>query len=137
MFKSRLVFCGRVSMQRFLVFPVLTVTHSRQNNQYPVIVRMKIPFYTIDAFTSEPFSGNPAAVCPLEDDLSDDLKQSIATEMNISETCYITKEQNESFQSGQCFGLRWFTPTNEVPLCGHATLAAATVLFRVGLGSKI
>ena len=94
---------------------------------------MKIPFYTIDAFTSEPFSGNPAAVCPLEADISDDLKQSIATEMNISETCYITKERSESFQSGQCFGLRWFTPTNEVPLCGHATLAAATVLFRVGL----
>ena len=56
-------------------------------------VRMKIPFYTIDAFTSEPFSGNPAAVCPLEADISDDLKQSIATEMNISETCYITKER--------------------------------------------
>ena len=53
---------------------------------------MKIPFYTIDAFTSEPFSGNPAAVCPLEADISDDVKQSIATEMNISETCYITKE---------------------------------------------
>ena len=108
---------------------------------------MKIPFYTIDAFTSEPFSGNPAAVCPLETDLCDALKQSIATEMNISETCYITKEsdihnrmnkmiiylqgKDESFQSAQSFGLRWFTPTNEVPLCGHATLAAVTVLFRV------
>ena len=55
---------------------------------------MKIPFYTIDAFTSEPFSGNPAAVCPLETDLCDALKQSIATEMNISETCYITKESD-------------------------------------------
>ena len=92
---------------------------------------MKIPFYTIDAFTSEPFSGNPAAVCPLETDLPDELKQSIATEMNISETCFITKERDESFQNTQTFGLRWFTPTNEVPLCGHATLAAATVLFRV------
>ncbi len=60
---------------------------------------MKIPFYTIDAFTSEPFSGNPAAVCPLEDDLSDKLKQNIATEMNISETCFITKERDESFKN--------------------------------------
>ena len=109
---------------------------AKQSVSKDCFIRMKIPFYTIDAFTSEPFSGNPAAVCPLEADLCDDLKQSIATEMNISETCYITKERSESFQSGQCFGLRWFTPTNEVPLCGHATLAAATVLFRVGIGSN-
>merc|ERR1711872_949557 len=51
--------------------------------------------------------------------------------MNISETCYVTKLEGSSFSTGQMFGLRWFTPTNEVPLCGHATLAAATILFRV------
>ena len=108
---------------------------------------MELSFYTVDAFTPHPFSGNPAAVCPLEDDISDNVKQSIATEMNISETCFITKvvrcqvceqcepnicqEKGKSFQDCEEFGLRWFTPTNEVPLCGHATLAAATVLFRV------
>jgi len=92
---------------------------------------MKIPIWTVDAFTNKPFSGNPAAVCLLEDDIPDALKQAIATEMNISETCYLTKAEKESFSEGQKFGLRWFTPTNEVPLCGHATLAAATVLFQV------
>jgi len=91
---------------------------------------MKLQYFTVDAFTSEPFTGNPAAVCPLEEDVSDSLKQSIAKEMNISETCFITKESDTNFETGEIFGLRWFTPTNEVPLCGHATLAAATVLFR-------
>ena len=56
---------------------------------------------------------------------------SIAAEMNISATCYVTKAESESFSGGQQFGLRWFTPTNEGPLCGHGTLAAATVLFQV------
>ena len=92
---------------------------------------MKIPIWTVDAFTSSPFSGNPAAVCLLDEDIPDSIKQSIAAEMNISETCYVTKLEGSSFSTGQMFGLRWFTPTNEVPLCGHATLAAATVLFRV------
>ena len=55
---------------------------------------MKLQYFTVDAFTSEPFTGNPAAVCPLEEDVSDSLKQSIAKEMNISETCFITKVQN-------------------------------------------
>ena len=92
---------------------------------------MKIPIWTVDAFTSKPFSGNPAAVCLLEQELPDDLKQNIAAEMNISETCFVTKQKTESFSQGEKFGLRWFTPTNEVPLCGHATLAAATVLYQV------
>ena len=92
---------------------------------------MKIPIWTVDAFTNKPFSGNPAAVCLLEEDIPDALKQSIAAEMNLSETCYVTKAEKVSFSEGQQFGLRWFTPTNEVPLCGHATLAAATVLFQV------
>jgi len=92
---------------------------------------MRIPIWTVDAFTSKPFSGNPAAVCLLEEDLPDDLKQNIAAEMNISETCFVTKQKIGSFSAGEKFGLRWFTPTNEVPLCGHATLAAATVLFQI------
>jgi len=92
---------------------------------------VKIQYYTVDAFSQEPFSGNPAAVCLLQQDLSDQLKQSIAREMNISETCFLTKEENEDFKTAGVFGLRWFTPTNEVPLCGHATLAAATVLFKM------
>ena len=74
----------------------------------------KIPICTIDAFTSSPFGGNPAAVCLLEDDLEDDLKQKIALEMNLSETAFVTKEKGTSFQTGTDFGLRWFTPTNEV-----------------------
>ena len=97
---------------------------------------MRIPIWTVDAFTNKPFSGNPAAVCLLDDDLPDSLKQSIAAEMNISETCYVTKSKNETFSAGQQFGLRWFTPTNEVPLCGHATLAAATILFQVSKNSN-
>jgi len=92
---------------------------------------MKIPIWIVDAFTDKPFSGNPAAVCLLEEDIPDTLKQSVAAEMNLSETCYVSKVENCSFSEGNQFGLRWFTPTNEVPLCGHATLAAATVLFQV------
>jgi len=91
----------------------------------------KIQICTIDAFTSVPFSGNPAAVCLLEDDLDDDLKQKIAAEMNISETAFVTKINGNDFKTGNTFGLRWFTPTNEVPLCGHATLASAKALFAV------
>ena len=58
---------------------------------------MRLTFYTVDAFTSKPFTGNPAAVCYLEEDISDQLKQSIAKEMNISETCFITKVLSINF----------------------------------------
>jgi len=85
---------------------------------------------TVDAFTSKPFSGNPAAVCLLEDDIPDQLKQQIGTEMNISETAFVTKHPDSDFKTGDSFGLRWFTPSTEVVLCGHATLAAAAVIFR-------
>jgi len=93
---------------------------------------MQLPVWTVDAFTDQPFSGNPAAVCLLEQDIPDRLKQALATEMNISETCFLTllPGATKGFKGESHFGLRWFTPTNEVPLCGHATLAAATVLFR-------
>lgn len=83
---------------------------------------MKIPFYQVDAFSSAVFSGNPAAVCILDGWIDDRLLQSIATENNLSETAYLVQNKND-------FELRWFTPTTEVELCGHATLASAFVQF--------
>ena len=83
-----------------------------------------IPIYQIDAFTNELFKGNPAAVCPLDTWVSEELMQSIAAENNLSETAFYV-------QKGDVFEIRWFTPTNEVSLCGHATLAAAYVEFFV------
>lgn len=83
---------------------------------------MKIPLYQIDAFTSKVFSGNPAAVCPLEEWLTDEQMQSIAAENNLSETAFFVKKE-------RFFELRWFTPKIEVDLCGHATLASAFVIF--------
>jgi len=90
------------------------------------------PIYIADAFTNTKFGGNSAAVCPLEQEIPDATKQLIAREMNLSETAYITKlHSNDTFENSSHFKLRWFTPTTEVPLCGHATLAAAFVLFNV------
>jgi len=90
------------------------------------------PIYIVDAFTNTKFGGNSAAVCPLEQEIPDATKQLIAREMNLSETAYITKlHSNDTFENSSHFKLRWFTPTTEVPLCGHATLAAAFVLFNV------
>lgn len=82
----------------------------------------RLRLYQIDAFTSERFSGNPAAVVPLEAWLDDATMQAIAAENNLSETAFFVPE-------GDGFGLRWFTPELEVKLCGHATLATAFVLF--------
>jgi PhzF family phenazine biosynthesis protein len=84
---------------------------------------MRIPLYQIDAFADGPFAGNPAAVCPLDAWLPDDLMQKIAAENNLSETAFFVPE-------GEDYRLRWFTPTTEVDLCGHATLASAYVVFR-------
>lgn len=83
---------------------------------------MKLKIYQVDAFTDKLFGGNPAAVCPLETWLPDSLMQNIAAENNLAETAFFVKE-------GEDYHLRWFTPTAEVPLCGHATLATAHVLF--------
>ncbi|KAM8762901.1 phenazine biosynthesis-like domain-containing protein 1 [Acanthopagrus schlegelii] len=92
---------------------------------------MEIPVFTLDAFTNLPFKGNPAAICPLMTELTDDMYQRIATEMNLSETAFITRvNSSDDFTTGSRFRLRWFTPTNEVNLCGHATLASAAVLFQ-------
>ena len=81
-----------------------------------------LPIYQVDAFTTELFSGNPAAVCVLTDPASDEVMQAIASENNLSETAFINI-------SVQPFSIRWFTPLMEVDLCGHATLAAARILF--------
>lgn len=84
---------------------------------------MRIPIYQIDAFTNRLFAGNPAAVCVLTEWLPDELMLAIAAENNLSETAFLVGE-------GGRYGLRWFTPVLEVDLCGHATLAAAFVVFR-------
>ncbi|MFC2069566.1 PhzF family phenazine biosynthesis protein [Chloroflexota bacterium] len=83
---------------------------------------MKIPIYQVDAFTSELFSGNPAAVCILDEWLDDERLQAIAAENNLSETAFLLQRNGE-------FEIRWFTPVTEVSLCGHATLASAFVVF--------
>jgi len=83
---------------------------------------MKIPMYQVDAFAGKVFSGNPAAVCPLESWLPDSQMQSIAAENNLAETAFFVK-------NGKGYKLRWFTPAVEVDLCGHATLAAASVIL--------
>lgn len=83
---------------------------------------MKIPIFQVDAFTSEVFKGNPAAVCPLDAWLPDAVLQSIAAENNLSETAFFVGR-------GGDYALRWFTPATEVDLCGHATLASAFVIF--------
>ena len=88
--------------------------------------------YIADAFTSVPFSGNPAAVCLLRQDISTEKKQCIASEMNLSETAFVLlgdPSGSGDFLSATDFNLQWFTPTCEVPLCGHATLATSAVLF--------
>ncbi len=84
---------------------------------------MKLPLYQIDAFTSRMFGGNPAAVVLLDTWLPDRALQAIAAENNLAETAFVVPH-------GEVMPLRWFTPTVEVDLCGHATLAAADVLFR-------
>jgi PhzF family phenazine biosynthesis protein len=83
----------------------------------------------VDAFTATPFQGNPAAVCVLEQTVDENWMQLVAREMNLSETAFVLKQENG-------FNLRWFTPTTEVPLCGHATLATAHVLWTEGYLAK-
>jgi len=83
---------------------------------------MKIPIYQVDAFTDKLFSGNPAAVCPLEEWLPDVTMQAIAEENNLSETAFFVRK-------GEAFELRWFTPKIEIALAGHPTLATAHVIY--------
>lgn len=83
---------------------------------------MQLPIYQIDAFTDRVLGGNPAAVCPLPTWLDDDVMQAVAAENNLSETAFFIR-------NGEDFDLRWFTPTVEVDLCGHATLATAFLIL--------
>lgn len=89
---------------------------------------MKLSLYQVDAFAKNVFEGNPAAICPLESWLPDQLMQSIALENNLSETAFFVKTDTG-------YDIRWFTPADEVDLCGHATLASAYVIFNE-LGCK-
>ncbi len=86
---------------------------------------MTIEIYQVDAFTDKPFSGNPAAVCILSGPADPVWMRNVAAEMNLSETAFLYRE-------GEGYSLRWFTPTTEVELCGHATLASAHVLWETG-----
>ncbi len=92
---------------------------------------LAIPMYQVDAFTDRPFHGNPAAVCLMDRRVDDGVLQAIAAENNLSETAFLWAEGGVAFQDADRFHLRWFTPTVEVPLCGHATLATSAVLFQV------
>jgi predicted PhzF superfamily epimerase YddE/YHI9 len=86
---------------------------------------MPLTITQVDAFTSKPFAGNPAAVCVLPGERDDSWMQNVAREMNLSETAFLLARADG-------YGLRWFTPTVEVDLCGHATLASAHVLWETG-----
>jgi PhzF family phenazine biosynthesis protein len=97
----------------------LLKNHSNQGDTMGQIITQ------VDAFTNKAFAGNPAAVCVLPVPQSDRWMQNVAQEMNLSETAFLVKQDDG-------FNLRWFTPTVEVPLCGHATLASAHVLWSEG-----
>jgi predicted PhzF superfamily epimerase YddE/YHI9 len=93
---------------------------------------MGLAIYQVDAFTDRPFAGNPAGVCPLPLPAfpAAGWMQAVAAEMNVAETAFLVRRRDGS---GSGFDLRWFTPTVEVELCGHATLASAHLLWEVGL----
>ncbi|HME36971.1 MAG TPA: PhzF family phenazine biosynthesis protein [Candidatus Sulfotelmatobacter sp.] len=93
---------------------------------------MRIPLFHVDAFASQPFTGNPAAVCPLGSWLDDELLRQVAAENNLSETAFFVPRHghNNRPHAGH-YDLRWFTPRCEVKLCGHATLASAYVVLSV------
>ncbi len=84
-----------------------------------------IPLFVVDAFADRPFSGNPAAICLLPSETPSEWMQSMASEMNLAETAFV-------FRTADGLQLRWFTPVCEVDLCGHATLAAAHILWQEG-----
>ena len=87
---------------------------------------MKIKVFTVDAFTDKLFSGNPAGVCLVDEELSENTMIGISSEMNLSETAFVKKTEDG-------LNLRWFTPKVEVQLCGHATLASAHILWQEGV----
>ena len=87
---------------------------------------MGMMMYQVDSFTDKPFSGNPAAVCIMDELQDESWMQNVAREMNLSETAFLHKQV-------EGYNLRWFTPAVEVELCGHATLASAHILWEIGL----
>ncbi|MEA2693019.1 MAG: hypothetical protein QOJ16_2406 [Acidobacteriota bacterium] len=95
---------------------------------------MPLPIYQVDAFTDRPFAGNPAAVCLLPAPREEAFLQAVAREMNLAETAFLVRRNGATPADGDTDGwdLRWFTPTVEVALCGHATLASAHVLWQAG-----
>ena len=92
----------------------------------------KTEVYIVDSFTDEPFKGNPAAVCLVNQKLSDEKMLSIAKELGLSETAFVNRQEGQAR-----FSIRYFSPKMEIPLCGHATLAASKVIFENNLISKI
>ncbi|MCK6444990.1 MAG: PhzF family phenazine biosynthesis protein [Planctomycetes bacterium] len=100
---------------------------------------MQLELFVVDAFTAKPFGGNPAAVCPLARWLPERTMQAIAAQNNLSETAFLVRRGARGGRGAPeaRYGLRWFTPACEVPLCGHATLASAHVLFEhLGLRTR-
>src|ERR1035437_65364 len=85
--------------------------------------------YQVDAFTDNPFKGNPAGVMIVNEEMTSDWMQQVALEMNLSETAFIIPTETG-------FRIRYFTPTREVPLCGHATLASSHIIYELGLKSE-
>jgi PhzF family phenazine biosynthesis protein len=90
---------------------------------------IKQVIYQVDAFTSEPFKGNPAGVCILENEMPVEWMQNIAAELHVSETAFVSVGKDEC-------NIRYFTPESEIPLCGHATLASAHIMFETGIFNK-
>ncbi len=101
---------------------------SKSNRSEERLQIMSVRVYTVDAFTNTPYSGNPAAVCCLEAPANDQWMQDVASEMNLAETAFV-------YQENDGYRLRWFTPTVEVDICGHATLASSHILWEQKLAS--
>ncbi|VAH14516.1 uncharacterized isomerase BH0283-like isoform X2 [Triticum dicoccoides] len=98
-----------------------------------------VQYAMVDAFTGEPFKGNPAAVCLLDDEAAADddrWLQSVAAEFNVSQTAFLSRRDGGSSSFTPRFRLRWFSPATEVPLCGHGTLASAHLLFTAVLAKQ-
>jgi PhzF family phenazine biosynthesis protein len=93
---------------------------------------MPLPLFQVDAFADAPFTGNPAAVCLLDGPADEGWMQRVAAEMNLAETAFLHLAEGGLRREPGAFALRWFTPTTEVALCGHATLASAHVLYETG-----
>ncbi len=103
-------------------FRCLLVLKFFENNFHILLMNPSIPTFIVDSFTNEVFKGNPAGVCLLAENIPDSLMQSIATELGLSETAFVLK-------TGDRYALTFYTPKQEIPLCGHATLASAKILF--------